>query len=226
LHFNIIGPKEAAAIAIRKDTSTVQSFCKIGEGGFNRVFEITIDDQSLIARLPYSTTYPKHFTIASEVATINLVRSYGIPAPKILDFSATSYNAVGSEYILVEKANGRDLGVIWYEISEKERLKVLSQVGKLEKVLFSIELPAYGSIYHKSDLGFGTQSVDFIGGNEGAGKFSVGPDVAQKWWYEGRGELPVSCGPCKDITSPFQIVLVMLIYLQSHDQTKPSQLVR
>jgi len=188
--------KRIAAAAVHKDSTKVHSFSKLAEGGFNRAFEMNIDGISVIARLPYPSMYPKHFTVASEAATINLVRSYGVPAPKILGYSATSDNAVGSEYMIMEKVNGRDLGDIWYELSEKERLKALSQVGKLESVLFSIPLPAYGSIYHKRDLEVDTRSVDIAGGDSGVAQFCIGPDVAQKWWYDGRGQLPASRGPC------------------------------
>ena len=197
LNFDVAELKKAAAAAVHKDSTKVHNFAKLAEGGFNRAFEMTVDGISVIARLLYPLTYPKQYTVASEVATINLVRSYGVPAPKILGYSTTSNNAVGSEYIIMEKANGRDLGDIWYELSEKERLKVLSQVGKLESVLFSISLPAYGSIYHKHDLDFDTKSVDVAGGDSGAAKFCIGPDVAQRWWFDGRGQLPVSRGPCK-----------------------------
>ena len=197
LNFDVTELKKAAAAAVHKDLTEVHSISKLAEGGFNRSFEVSIDGISVIARLPYPSTYPKHFTVASEVATINLLRSYGVPAPKILDYSTTSDNAVSSEYIIMEKVKGRDLGDIWYEISEKERLKILSQVGKLESVLFSIPLPTYGSIYHKHDLEAGTNTVDFAGGGLGAAQFCVGPNVAQKWWYDGRGQLPVSHGPCK-----------------------------
>jgi len=209
LSFDVTELKKAAAAAVHKDSTKVHSFSKLAEGGFNRAFELTIDGISVIARLPYPSTYPMHLTVASEVATINLVRSYGVPAPKILAYSATSDNAVGSEYIIMEKVNGRDLGDIWYELSESERLKVLSQVGKLESVLFSISLPAYGSIYHKCDLEVNTKSVDFVGGDSEDVQFCIGPDVAQKWWYDGRGQLPVSRGPCnydRHIVSPLDLV--------------------
>jgi len=196
LNFDVTELKKAAAAAVHKDSTKVHSFSKLAEGGFNRAFEMSIDGILVIARLPYPSTYPKHFTIASEVATINLVRSYGVPAPKILGYSATSDNAVGSEYMIMEKVSGRDLGDIWYELSEKERLKVLSQVGKLESLLFSISLPAYGSIYLKRDLEVDIKSVDIAGEDPGAAQFCIGPDVAQKWWFDGRGQLPVSRGPC------------------------------
>ncbi|TVY91372.1 Altered inheritance of mitochondria protein, mitochondrial [Lachnellula willkommii] len=217
LNFDVTELKKAAAAAVHKDSTKVHSFSKLAEGGFNRAFEMTIDGIPVIARLPYPSTYPKHFTVASEVATINLVRSYGVPAPKILGYSATSNNAVGSEYVIMEKVAGRDLGDIWYELSEKERLKVLSQVGKLESVLFSISLPAYGSIYHKRDLEVDTKSVDIPGVDSEAAQLCIGPDVAQKWWYDGRGQLPVSRGPFTEPGEAFTAGAVKEIaWLKSH----------
>ena len=200
LHFDVAELKKAAAAAVSKDAASVQSFHKLAEGGFNRVFELTIDGLQVIARLPYPSTYPKHFSVASEVATMDLVRSYGVPVPKVLDYSTTCNNAVGAEYIIMEKVNGRDLGDIWYELSEKERIKVVVQVVKVESVLFSISLPGCGSIYYKRDLENGTEAVNIAAG-EGAGKSAgqlcIGPDVAQKWWYDKRDQLPVSRGSCK-----------------------------
>ncbi|EPE36982.1 Protein kinase-like (PK-like) [Glarea lozoyensis ATCC 20868] len=221
LHFDVAELKKAAAATVHKDAADVSNFSKIAEGGFNRVFELTIDGIPVLARLPYPATYPKHLTIASEVATINLVRSYGVPAPKILGYSTTSNNAVGSEYIIMEKVHGRDLGDIWYELSEKERLKVLSQAGKLESILFSIPLPAYGSVYHKSDLGVGSESVDFKGGDLDATQFSIGPDVAQKWWYDGRDDLPFSRGPFTKIDDVFTAGAAKEIaWLKTHDRPR------
>lgn len=217
MHFNVNELKKAAAAAVHKYVSKVHSFSKLAEGGFNRAFEISIDGLSVIARLPYPSTYPKHYTVASEITTINLVRSYGVPAPRILGYSATSNNEVGSEYLLMETAVGRDLGDIWYDISEKERLKVLSQVGKLEAKLFSIPLSAYGSIYHQSDLGADCERVELSGGDLQVGQFCIGPDVAQKWWYDGRGELPVSREPCKyDPHIYFTSLSSTANYLNSH----------
>ncbi|CZT02790.1 uncharacterized protein RCO7_05938 [Rhynchosporium graminicola] len=165
LHFDVAELKKAAAAAVHKDAA-------------NR------------------------FSIASDVATMNLVRSYGVPVPKVLGYSATSQNAVGAEYMIMEKVNGRDLGDIWYDLSEKERLKVVVQVARLESVLFSIPLPACGSVYYKHDLESNAEAVTISAG-EGdgedasgiAGQLCIGPDVAQKWWYDKRDQLPVPRGP-------------------------------
>lgn len=74
LHFDVSELKKAAAAAVGKDAAKVQSFHKLAEGGSSRIFELTIDGLQVIAKLPYPSSYPKHFSVASEVATMYLVR--------------------------------------------------------------------------------------------------------------------------------------------------------
>lgn len=83
-------------------------------------------------------------------------------------------------------------------------MKVVVQVAKVESVLFSISLPACGSVYYKRDLEIGTETVDIaVGKGAGedaggsAGQLCIGPDVAQKWWYDKRSRLLVPLGPCQ-----------------------------
>ena len=76
---------------------------------------------------------------------------------------------VGAEYIIMEKVNSKDLGDIWYELSEKEQIKVVIQVARLESVLFSISLPGCGSVYYKRDLKNSTEAVNITAG-QGAGE--------------------------------------------------------
>ncbi|CZT05320.1 uncharacterized protein RAG0_11472 [Rhynchosporium agropyri] len=186
LHFDVAELKKAAAAAVHKDAANVQSFHKLAEGGFNRAFELTIDGLQVIARLPYPSTYPKRFSIASEVATMNLVRSYGVPVPKVLGYSATSQNAMGAEYMIMEKVNGRDLGDIWYDLSEKERLKVVVQVARLDNA---------EAVAISAGEGDGEDASGI------AGQLCIGPDVAQKWWYDKRDQLPVPQGPSDHVAS-------------------------
>jgi hypothetical protein len=112
------------------------------------------------------------------------VRSYGVPVPKILGYSATHSNAVGAEYIIMEKASGREIADVWYELSEKEHVKVMVQAARVESVLFSISLPACGSIYFKSDLESDTETVDVTAGDaagkdasQSAEQMCIGPDL-------------------------------------------------
>jgi aminoglycoside phosphotransferase (APT) family kinase protein len=122
-------------------------------GGFNRVFQISMRDGSqLVARIPYPTTAPKCFAVASEVATMDFLRSHGIPVPKVYAYSATSDNAAEVEYIIMEMLEGRQIGDYWYSMTEEERLKITFQIARIEGRLFSIPLPASGSIYYSHDL--------------------------------------------------------------------------
>ena len=57
--FNVNELIKAAAQSVNKYELDVKSFRKMAEGGFNKVFEITIDDgMAVIARLPFLSTMP------------------------------------------------------------------------------------------------------------------------------------------------------------------------
>jgi hypothetical protein len=190
-----------AATSISRTESDVSSIRKLAEGRFNRTFEITMRDGfQVIARLPYTSTTPKNYAMASEVATMDFMRSHGLPVPRILDYSTTTENSVGAEYMIMEKVSGKELGGIWYTMPEEERLRMIVEVVKIEALLFSIKIPAYGSIYYKHDLAAGTRNIDIeVAG--ATGKFCIGPDAHYKWWHEERSFLSVGRGPCELATS-------------------------
>jgi len=99
----------------------------------------------------------------------------------------------------MEKHPGRDLGDVWYDLSEKERMKVAVKVGRLESKLFNTPLPACGSVYFQRHLD-GFESTDVIAGKHTVGdheQLCIGPDIAQSWWYIERAALTISRGPCK-----------------------------
>lgn len=75
-------------------------FEELAEGGFNRTFLITMHDGfKFVGRNPYPVTEPKHLIVASEVATMDFLRSHVIPVPKVYCYSATSENTAGTEYL-------------------------------------------------------------------------------------------------------------------------------
>ena len=95
LPFNISELKRVAARCVGRTESDVK------EGGYDRTFKVTMHDGfQVIARLSYPSTRPEKLATASEVATMNLIQSLGISAPKVFDYSATARNSVGSEYIM------------------------------------------------------------------------------------------------------------------------------
>ncbi|KAL8658701.1 MAG: hypothetical protein Q9202_007470 [Teloschistes flavicans] len=195
IKFNVENLKRLAAAVSGRTEGDVAGFRKLAEGGFNRTFEITMHDGfQLVARLPYPSTLPKHYAVASEVATMDFVRSYGVPVPKIYDYSTTAQNSIGSEYIIMEKVLGRELGETWFRLSPEQRLKVTKQVVGMESLLFSITLPANGSIYYKKDLSSQVASLE-IPGTSGGKDFCIGPNAQQVWWYKERGQLSLDRGP-------------------------------
>ncbi|CAK1366384.1 unnamed protein product [Cercospora beticola] len=193
LKFNIPALLEAAAKSIDRSKKDIKSFRKLAEGGFNRVFEVTMKDGfQVIARLPYPSTQPRLLATASEVATMDLVRKYGVPTPMVYGYSTDAKNEVGSEYILMERATGRCLGEVWYEISDKERVKVLGEIVKQEAKMFEIGFPAFGSVFGAADL---PEHIGRVEVGTEAGGFCVGPDVSLKNWFGTRSQLGMPRGP-------------------------------
>ena len=73
-------------------------------------FIITMEDGfQMVAHIPYLVTIPKYFTVASEVATIDLLRSSGLPIPKVCGYSSVPDNAAETEYIFMKFIEGTGL---------------------------------------------------------------------------------------------------------------------
>ncbi|KKK25465.1 hypothetical protein AOCH_004383 [Aspergillus ochraceoroseus] len=155
LEFDLPALKTAIAAASGRSTSDIVSFVKLSEGGFNRVLQATFKDgECIIARLPYPSTAPEHYTVASEVATLDYLRLQGIPTPKVYDWCSTRANPVGAEYIIMEKLDGTPLGDIWYTVTPKEQHSIMKQIIEWEARLMSLKFPASGSIYYQKDIPF------------------------------------------------------------------------
>lgn len=189
--------KRLTAQCVNKNENDVVQFEKLAEGGFNRVFRASMSDGSqLIARVPYSTTTPKHFTIASEVATMDFLRSHGIPIPKVYGYSATSDNSAGVEYIIMEMLEGKCIGDHWFLMTDEERMKIVFQIAEIEGKLFSIRLPASGSIFYVEDLDPSVRRVE-LPDPDGKSRYCIGPSTSLNLWYQERSLLNIDRGPCK-----------------------------
>ncbi|KAF2686436.1 hypothetical protein K458DRAFT_430260 [Lentithecium fluviatile CBS 122367] len=60
------------------------------------------DGFQFVGRVPYPPTEPKQLVVASEVATMDYLRSHGIPVPEIYSYSAMPNNPAGTKYIFME----------------------------------------------------------------------------------------------------------------------------
>ncbi|KAL8883417.1 MAG: hypothetical protein Q9192_007179, partial [Flavoplaca navasiana] len=195
LKFNVEALKTIAVSSTGRNKGDVVSISKLAEGGFNRTFTIAMQDGvELIARLPYPITVPKRYATASEVATIRFAQLHGCPVPKIYDYSTTSANPVGAEYIIMEKVAGKPLRTCWHSLTEDEVTKIMSQLVYIEATFFAVNLPAAGSIYHKHDLDLETLTVPIPGLSKDS-DFCIGPSADASWWLGERTDLILDRGP-------------------------------
>ncbi len=161
------------------------------------MFQITMNDGSeVLARLPYPSTKPNRFAIASEVATLDLVRANHVPVPKVLYYSADTDNPVGAEFMIMEKLPGRPIGEMWFDLSEDQRLKIISEVVQTEVKLSKIDLPAYGSVYYERDLP-PDMSRTVIAPTSVNKELCIGPYASLRWWYNERDSIHIDRGPRK-----------------------------
>lgn len=181
-----------ACNSVGRRLNGVASIKKISEGGFNRVLQITFNDgYAILARLPYKTTVPKHYAVASEAATLALLRAYGVPVPKVLAYSPNQTNAVGTEYMLLERLEGTPMSGQWFSMDTKTRVKLMRQIVDVERRFMSIHFPASGSLYHRRDLDSSQHCIPVLD------DIVVGPTAQHEWWYQERASLEVDRGPCK-----------------------------
>ncbi|KAL3414057.1 hypothetical protein V8F44DRAFT_633910 [Aspergillus fumigatus] len=120
---------------------------KLAEGGFNRVFLITMADRfEVIAKIPYRLAGLRHYATASEAATLHFLHSKGIPIPKLYGHSSSEDNPVGVEYIIIEKVRGVSLQSRWHTFSKQELHRLASTFIEIKKKLFNIPfgLSGYG----------------------------------------------------------------------------------
>lgn len=101
---------KAACHSVDRNLNSVASITKLAEGGFNRILQVTFNDgYAVLARIPYRTTVPIYYAVASEAATLAHLYAHRIPVPKVLAYSPDETNPVGTEYILLEKLEGTPL---------------------------------------------------------------------------------------------------------------------
>jgi hypothetical protein len=208
--FNVDELSRLAAESVNRSLDDIVGLEKLAEGGFNRTFLITMRcGFRMVARIPYPATVPKYFAVASEVATMALLRSFGLPIPDVYGYSPVPNNAAGTEYIFMEFVRGTNLSDIWFDLGEREIISISRQLAKLESKMMSIALPAGGSLYYTKDL-------ENVAGSAsrptGPGitledkRFCVGPDTRLPLWYGRRSQLDLDRGPCRPLSAFFIII--------------------
>ncbi|OJJ49034.1 hypothetical protein ASPZODRAFT_13771 [Penicilliopsis zonata CBS 506.65] len=175
---------------------------KFAEGGFNRVFLITMEDGSeAIVKTPYSIAGPKHYATASEAATLHYLHSQGISVPKVYGYSSSKSNPVGIEYIIMEKAPGVSLATMWRSMSKKQRHTLASSFVEVEKQFFDLPFGSLGSLYFKKDVPTELQAGLYdrdTRTDDLSEIFCIGPTADYMFWHGERANFDLDRGPCEE----------------------------
>ncbi|EFQ97585.1 hypothetical protein MGYG_00625 [Nannizzia gypsea CBS 118893] len=139
ISFDVTALKDAAEKHVGHGKIT--SLQKLAEGGFNRVFLLTSEDgYQAIAKIPYTITVPKEYTPAIKVATTDLLRSKGVPVPRIFGWSTDANHPVSVEYISSWKnhpgPHWRPNGLIYRSTNAKRECEWTRRYGRPRTIEF------------------------------------------------------------------------------------------
>ncbi|QSS53787.1 phosphotransferase family protein, PKc-like superfamily domain-containing protein [Histoplasma capsulatum var. duboisii H88] len=178
------------AVSLFRDATKCVRVVKV-EGNFNKAFLLTMDDGSeVIAKLPCRNTGTRSLVTASEVATLQFLKSRtSIHVPEVFAWSADPENPIGSEYILMEKIQGVALAGKWGTMNLLERYKVIDQIVEMEKELGSLEFPAFGSLYLRDSLPPECRHYPLPMDLDPNGLYCLGPSCNQQRWDNDRAKM-------------------------------------
>jgi hypothetical protein len=218
IRFNVNELARCAADAVCAETCI--SIEKYPDGMYNKSMLLTMDNGSqVVAKVPNPNAGQPHFTTASEVATMDFVRIFsacvtttqliiqvrnilGIPVPKVLAWSSRAHeNAVGAEYIIMDKAPGIELERVWPSMKIEDRLAVVKTIAAFQQAWTSVSFTKFGSLYFASDLKeiFGDEPLytNSDGVKVADRRFAVGPSTGREMMDYGRATIEFDRGPCK-----------------------------
>ncbi|KAH6881209.1 protein kinase subdomain-containing protein PKL CAK Fmp29 [Coprinopsis sp. MPI-PUGE-AT-0042] len=191
--FNVDELMRLAAKSVGRRESDIIDFSKRAEGDHNRVFLITFKDSfQMIARIPYSITGPKYYTIASEVATMEYLRLSGLPVPLVYGYSPGEDNKAFKPYIFMEYIQGITVKDAWWFLADEDLGDIARQTAQLEAKMMALSFPAGGSLYFAKDLKkVGLKGVPLPGDD----RFCIQVDTRVPLWFKKRAQLPAFRGP-------------------------------
>jgi hypothetical protein len=155
------------------------------------------DGFKVVAKFPYQFSGTKYLMTASEVATMDYVRTQlSLPVPQVLRWSASAEdNPVGAEYILMEHVEGVPLEKCWSSLTWDERGSIIGTLAYYENRLFCIPFSYHGNLYYKASVPVG-QKIRSLYDHYDDPVFCIGPSAEISLWKGEREHLEVDRGPC------------------------------
>ncbi|EEH35874.2 phosphotransferase enzyme family protein [Paracoccidioides lutzii Pb01] len=175
---------------------------KYPDGMYNKAFLLTMDNgMQAVAKIPNPNAGLPHLTTASEVATMEFVRSVcKTPVPKVYSWNSGP-NSVGAEYIIMEKVHGVPLGSVWPHMEIGDRLAVVKTIVQYQKARMSVSFSHFGGLYFAQDLdGFRHQSMSYNSGGATLldERFVIGPSTGREKVDNGRRTVQFDRGPLRE----------------------------
>ena len=138
----------------------------LADGGFNRVYTVDTLKGSYVFRVALPMN--PHYKIESDVATTELVRHLTtISVPIIYAYDSSTNNALGLEWILMEKiTSGKKLDDSWETMEYDTKVRLTETVADWTAQLSNIIFDKIGSIYMRFEqenlLFFVGRSVNYL----------------------------------------------------------------
>ncbi|OCT51802.1 hypothetical protein CLCR_08390 [Cladophialophora carrionii] len=216
---------------------------KCPDGMYNKSYLFTMSDgRQVIGKVPNPNAGIPHFTTASEVATMDFVRAIKLHSifgfadglgggPHRLRNSSTSAdNPVGAEYIIMEKMPGVQLLQVWDQMALTDKLQVITQLFKFQRMWLSARFGKIGSLYYADDVEASAPDeshlfTDTNGTEVRNERFAIGPTTGRDWIDEGRSLLKCDRGPWTSISDYYQAVLQREIDATKTARRLPKQMV-
>lgn len=165
----------------------------LAEGMYNKVYtvEATNPETGETTECIFRCALPDFpwYRIQTEVSTMELVRHHTtIPVPKIYAFDSSMKNALGLEWMLMEKIQGQTLCDAKETMSFGSKVELHKTVADWVDQLSRITFDKMGSIYH-----------DWSKPLSDISSYKVGPMVYDDFNYDMRLDFPIKRGPFASI---------------------------
>ena len=149
----------------------------LGEGSFNKAYTVDVKATSDVKSYVFRATLPVEPSdkVRSEVATLDYIKRHtNIAVPTVIAYDSSSDNALGFEWILMEKISGEPISNIWRGLSDSSKVAITREIASYvlhmrENCLFH----GIGALYRGVD-------------NE---EFAIGPIVTQFVFMGARRQL-------------------------------------
>ncbi|CAI6099783.1 unnamed protein product [Clonostachys chloroleuca] len=184
-------PDHEAILQAARQALSLNELCSVrflAQGVFSRVYVISSLSEEYIFRL--SLPMYRRWKTESEIATMEWARkNTSLPVPRVLAHMGDPSQAVGYEWIIMEKVSGKPLEEAWADMDYPCKSRLIKQLAAFTAATFEHKLRGMGSLYHCNSSLFPalppgnleektyTTSFDPYGEGSAGFPFRLGPGV-------------------------------------------------